>query len=234
MRKLKYVLGWVCLVLILVACNENDGETTAIPKQDNITDYLLYTSLSLNILCLVLIYMVHRHCQKLYNCKRNERPGNDIGNFIPESNIEDVVSRILERDNDIIADNVLKRIRLSEQENSKLQVNKDNQNISKVSKEEGNYLYASSADSDKRSFFKVTEQPDEDTIYKLMVSDNRAQFRIYSEANSKVLKAPDFLECACEIQKTGKEMVVTQEQGIAEKQADGSWIIINKAKIKFE
>ncbi|KAA6303650.1 MAG: hypothetical protein EZS26_000201 [Candidatus Ordinivivax streblomastigis] len=98
-------------------------------------------------------------------------------------------------------------------------------------------LYASAANQDDCTFYKVTADPDEDTIFLLTLTDadaNKALFEVYPSACSKVLKRQNFLETACEVQNLGSQKVTVEEKGEAQKQEDSKWKIVQPAKIKFE
>lgn len=162
--------------------------------------------------------LINEHVQK-----KNQQPSG-----ISEKEVKLLVDKLMDKNFDVIVDRVLVCIQLDKKEAEAIPELPVAPPTSEV------LLYASSADSDRNSFFKVTPQPDEDTIYQLTVTGDKSQFVIYNGAVGKVIKANDFLECACEVQKMGSQSVVTKEPGIAEKQGDGTWKITSKAKIKFE
>lgn len=170
---------------------------------------------------------------RIFNLINGQVQKSNYQSLVSESNLESLVKKSIDKNIDVIVDRVLVCIQLNKKEEGAI-LDTQSDNISTPPQSNISYLYASSADRDRNTFFKITPQPDEDTIYQLTVSGERSKFSIYEGAFSKVLKAPDFLECACEVQKTGSQRVTTKGYGTAEKQADGAWRITSKATIKFE
>ncbi len=155
--------------------------------------------------------------------------------MLSERSIEPIVEKIVERyftverNVNIIVDRALECIHLDKKEQSANEIQQDE--ILNPSISENLYLYASSADINNNSFYKVTPHSDDDSIYKLLVNGDNAQFFVYEGAFGKVIEVPDFLECACDVQRLGSQFVITKEFGVAEKDANGSWIIKSKAKV---
>lgn len=79
-------------------------------------------------------------------------------------------------------------------------------------------------------FNKVTEEPDEDTVFELHTKNNIADFVIYSGAKRRIIANPAYLD-GCEKQIIGDSDVIVDETGIAQIQMDGKWKIINSLKV---
>jgi len=83
---------------------------------------------------------------------------------------------------------------------------------------------------------KVTEQPNDDTVYELFLKDQAnktAEVTIYSYAYRRVLETPDFIE-GCEKQRINNPPNNLQvEKGDAQLQDNGKWQIIKKVSVKF-
>ena len=92
------------------------------------------------------------------------------------------------------------------------------------------------ADAISNGFFnKVTETPDEDTIFELLIQNTQqaqdALFVIYSDAERRIVKCPEFLD-GCETQVINNTQNVTiGGNGVAQKQADGRWKIVKKLNV---
>lgn len=88
-------------------------------------------------------------------------------------------------------------------------------------------MYATATKENDVFFMRVTEQPDEDTIYILsLTDDDKANFVVYDN----VLE--DYLRNACNLIGTGNN-IESCEPGRAEKTSDGSWKVTKKANVKF-
>lgn len=88
-------------------------------------------------------------------------------------------------------------------------------------------MYATATKENDISFMRVTEQPDEDTVYILsLTDDNNANFVVYDN----VLE--DYLRNACNLIGTGNN-IESCEPGLAQKTNDGTWKVIKKANVKF-
>ncbi|KAA6344094.1 hypothetical protein EZS27_008249 [termite gut metagenome] len=95
-------------------------------------------------------------------------------------------------------------------------------------------LYANSI-NEEGVFNKITEQPNEDTVFELIKkpSSQTAAIRIYEGATLRILKNPDFVD-GCDKQKINPQPSRLQvEKGTAQKQDNGKWRVTEKAKIKF-
>jgi hypothetical protein len=104
--------------------------------------------------------------------------------------------------------------------------------VEKVASQNISYLYADAIINDV--FNKVSEQPNEDTVYELRrttPSDRSAKFIIYKGAYSRVIDTPDFIK-GCEKQVTGKNDLQV-DPGEAAQNDLGKWKITKKARIKF-
>ena len=88
-------------------------------------------------------------------------------------------------------------------------------------------MYATATKENDNSFMRVTEQPDDYTVYILsLTDDNNANFVVYDN----VLE--DYLRNACNLIGTGNN-IESCEPGLAEKTSDGSWMVVKKANVKF-
>jgi len=84
-------------------------------------------------------------------------------------------------------------------------------------------------------FHRVKEQPDEDTIFELILSkagDVQAKVIVYEPAHKRVIANPAFLE-GCEKQILNNATSVTmQREGIAQKDVDiGKWMITTTPEV---
>jgi len=83
---------------------------------------------------------------------------------------------------------------------------------------------------------KVTEQPDDDTVYELLIktpTGKSASLSVYAEAFRRVLKNADFID-GCEKQRINKSPInLDIEKGEAQLQDNGKWQIVKKANVKF-
>lgn len=79
-------------------------------------------------------------------------------------------------------------------------------------------------------FNKVTNEPDEDTVFEFHAHNNMADFVIYSGAKRRIIANPAYLD-GCEKQIIGDSDVIVDETGIAQIQMDGKWKIINSLKV---
>ena len=91
-------------------------------------------------------------------------------------------------------------------------------------------LYADSISNG--AFNRVTEQPNNDTIFELVKNpDGRsAKFIIWENARTKVLKRPEFVD-GCDTQKIGS-LSLEVKYGTTQLE-DGKWKIVQKARVKF-
>ena len=105
-----------------------------------------------------------------------------------------------------------------------------------IKKDSPNILYAGSANLAENTFYDMTESPKPGTIYMLNVKNDEASFIVYEKAYKKVLADSNFLEYACEIQRSGstRTKITTIEEGSTRKQPNGTWGITKKTVIKFE
>lgn len=88
-------------------------------------------------------------------------------------------------------------------------------------------MYATATKENDVFFMRVTEQPDEDTVYILsLTDDDKANFVVYDN----VLE--DYLRNACNLIGTGNN-IESCEPGHAEKTSDGFWKVTKKANVKF-
>lgn len=83
---------------------------------------------------------------------------------------------------------------------------------------------------------KVTEQPNDDTVYELFLKDQAnktAEITIYRDAYRRVIETPDFIE-GCEKQRINNTPNNLQvEKGDAQMQDNGKWQIIKRVSVKF-
>ncbi|MBO5854593.1 MAG: hypothetical protein J6Q61_07645 [Bacteroidales bacterium] len=88
-------------------------------------------------------------------------------------------------------------------------------------------MYATATKENDISFMKVTEQPDENTVYILsLTDDDNANFEVFDN----VLE--DYLRNACNLIGTGNN-IESCEPGVAERTSDGTWKVVKKANVKF-
>ena len=97
------------------------------------------------------------------------------------------------------------------------------------------YYATATSESNKDAFYRVTELPESDSIFKLTeVQKGGCEFEVYDGAISTVLKEKEYLINSCLVTKIGNSKVVVLEKGFAEQNAEGKWIITKQAKIKIE
>lgn len=100
-------------------------------------------------------------------------------------------------------------------------------------------LYASCVNENKRSFYTVTKFPDKDTIFVLELNrenENEATFTVYDKVFKKVIGEQGYLKEGCIIENPGMNttsIVNTLEPGLTCFK-NNEWIVIQKAKVKFE
>lgn len=239
------------------AQNNQDSENSKKLDTKN-TEIFLYISFACSILSLLLVmvaliilfkvqklvrssnfkdYIIdkvivdsYKNKGRIFDLIENHKMKNSFQTNFSERNIELIAGKIIDNRIDAIVDKVLECIHLDN-------IERGNKNIAPIinSSKESNKLnlFASMANKDNNSFFNITSEPDDDTIYKISLSDSASTFVVYEGAYAKALKAPGCLECACEVQHSGNQSVVTEKPGTAERMQDGTWLIISKAKIKF-
>lgn len=85
-------------------------------------------------------------------------------------------------------------------------------------------------------FNRVSERPDEDTVFKLVLDDenmNMASVDVYQGAHRRIIANPAFID-GCEKQIVGNSNVRVERKGIAEKDADnGKWRLIKAPMIEI-
>mgnify|MGYP003304622793 CR=1 FL=1 len=82
-------------------------------------------------------------------------------------------------------------------------------------------------------FNKVTETPNEDTVYELILDNGNgcsASVIIYQGAYSRILANRSFID-GCEIQIVGKNEVCIEKDGLAEKDNNGKWKLVRVPSI---
>ena len=97
------------------------------------------------------------------------------------------------------------------------------------------YYATATTENNKNTFYRVTESPDKDSIFKLIeIQKGVCEFDIYDGAVSLILKEKEYLSDSCLVEKIGNNKIITSEKGIAEQNIEGKWIIKKQAKIKIE
>lgn len=85
-------------------------------------------------------------------------------------------------------------------------------------------------------FNRVSERPDEDTVFELVLDDenmNMASVDVYQGAHRRIIANPAFID-GCEKQIVGNSNVRVERKGIAEKDADnGKWRLIKAPMIEI-
>jgi|GEM_PF-5636031 len=84
-------------------------------------------------------------------------------------------------------------------------------------------------------FYRVEEQPNEDTVFELELSkaeDREATIVIYPPAHRRVIANPSFLE-GCEKQVIGSTTVTMRRNGKAQKDDMGQWAITTPPKVEI-
>lgn len=75
-------------------------------------------------------------------------------------------------------------------------------------------------------FNRVTEHPDDDTVYELVLDDdNNASVVIYSRAERRIIANPAFID-GCEKQIVGNSSVNVEQKGVAAKDDNGRWRLV--------
>ena len=95
-------------------------------------------------------------------------------------------------------------------------------------------LYASSYNQSKGTFYEVSSQASEQTIFEIIISPdnpNEGVFEVYSEAYEKVVECKDFLEVCCDVEGNGQDLQ-TLEKGCVDF-GGGMWSVTKKLKVRF-
>lgn len=95
-------------------------------------------------------------------------------------------------------------------------------------------LYATSYNADNGTFYEVTRQPSEQTVFEIAVNPDKPYegcLEVYRNAYPMVAECKDFLEYCCEIVGSGTNLQ-TIERGKVELNG-GIWIVKNKLKVRF-
>ncbi|MDP4268724.1 MAG: hypothetical protein Q8909_01225 [Bacteroidota bacterium] len=230
------------------ALNLESGSSIIGDSDNKEKDLLLYLSLALNVFSLLGLSFVLLKQRRIREVvievvTSSERINSFIENKVSKplfvsqermtnKEVERFVDIALDRKVSTIMDEVRYCMNLDETERK----NTNTQGFSKVTKEDDKYiLYASAVNMETGSFHEVTMTPNENTIYLLRLKNKTEQeclFEVYENAHQAVIQSPNFLRLACDLQKVGSTRVVCVF-GLAKKQAEG-WVIIKKAKVKFE
>ena len=97
------------------------------------------------------------------------------------------------------------------------------------------YYATATTVEDKNTFYRVTESPEKNSIFKLIeIQKGMCEFGIYDGAISLILKAKEYLSDSCLVENIGNSKIITSEKGIAEQNIEGKWIIKKQARIKIE
>ncbi len=98
-------------------------------------------------------------------------------------------------------------------------------------------FFAGTVDLSTGNFYRTTSNVDtEKTVFEFVEKGgNRAVFRVHKIAKNRILEDQSFLEGSCEVQDIGHspKLVETTENGIVEKQVDGKWKVLIKAKVRL-
>ena len=95
-----------------------------------------------------------------------------------------------------------------------------------------NTLYANAINLDDETFFNVSEQPGDMSVFELKLLNNySATFKIYSEAEKRVIDRPNYLT-GCEKEVIGNQALEIIRIGEAHK-SGGKWIIDKPLKIRI-
>lgn len=103
-------------------------------------------------------------------------------------------------------------------------------NLTEIQRATHSFILYSGSISEN-SFKRVSEIPNENTIYELHLQNaNTATFTLYEQAKQLVCKHPEFLE-GCNKQVLSNQNVRIDNEGAAQRQAEGSWKIIRDLSI---
>jgi hypothetical protein len=83
---------------------------------------------------------------------------------------------------------------------------------------------------------KVTEYPNDDTIYELILeknSERKAMLTIYSDAHRRILKNTDFIEGCTKQLANSTPTKIEIENGEVQKNDSGKWIVNKKVNVKL-
>ena len=107
-------------------------------------------------------------------------------------------------------------------------------NTTSIPSNEVQQLYASSYDVDEETFYEVSKQPSDQSIFSIAINPqnlNKGIFEVYGEAYGKVQECKDFLEYCCEIEGSGTNLQTIEKGEVV---YNGSkWTLVNKLKIRF-
>ncbi len=232
--------------------------TVATTKKGADSDFfstlLLYVSLGLNVL--VICALTKQHLRQNRHSKRIERIRYDLetqsnknaqmnntaprvqqGASLSTYDVNRLISMYFNDSRNLgsIIDSIRQLQKLDEQERATERLR--SQSIQRQN--DGNHrtvLYAGSAEDGTREFYSVINQIDpEKTIFELHVTNGiSAEYKVTQSAFNMVLRESAYLEVACDVYKKGSSNLINTENGIAEKQSSGKWLIIKKAKVTIE
>ncbi len=186
----------------------------------------------------------------IYLCLQRKRRREDIINIILTSKrFKDEINNIVSFINlgnkqsiDKLKFEIIDEIRYLQSLDKKDEIlsHKSNDKVSKLSTSIQNvtqkiYYATATTENNKNIFYRVTESPEKDSIFKLIKTQKGVcEFEIYDGAVSLILKEKEYLSDSCLVEKTGNSRIMTLEKGIAEQNIEGKWIIKKQAKIKIE
>ena len=193
-----------------------------------------------NLLCVALLIRLFKcfdreSCDSVNNKYNIDKMKEDIEQLLRDSNKKverqsaNVVNNSLsDADMNIIVDRVRECIRLDELEKTNTTSFQNNTPVAFTKT-----LYASCVGEDM--IIKVYEHPTNNTVYSLeILNDNEASFVVYEGAKGRVLNCEDFLNNACNVETDGNfSGGIECIAGTAKKSGENTWIVINKANVKF-
>lgn len=115
-----------------------------------------------------------------------------------------------------------------------IQLNENGESNTTKKQQNPNLFYASVVEERVGCFYNVSDTPNEDTIFELRKNEENphlATFRIYNPVIAKIIKIPDFVTGAADIQILGNSKVQILELGQAKLNEMNKWAVIQKIKI---
>ncbi len=240
------------------ASDTKKESTVATTKKGADSDFfstlLLYVSLGLNALVICVLTKQHlrqnRHRSWIANIENkletelnrniqmhNYTPRLQQGTSLSKYEVNRLISQYFNDSRNLgsIIDSIRRLQKLDEQERETERVRSQS-----TQRQNNDYhrivLYAGSAEDATREFYSVINQVDpEKTIFELHVTNgSHAEYKVTKSAFDMVLRESAYLEVACDVYKKGSSNLINTENGIAEKQPNGKWLIIKKAKVTIE
>lgn len=159
---------------------------------------------------------------------------------IKEQQLEINILKDIERENEVLhlrvkkLEQELRKYQKKSDSSKSIKKNESNEKIESNKNEMLNRILYADAIVDS-TFYKVTDVPNEDTVFELLVSNNLkiVSFKVYKESFKRVLINPDFVD-GCEKHKLSENPQDLEViPGEAQIDSFGKWRITKSAVVKF-